>query len=94
MGKSKSKNKKDVSVKRQDIECAKQILSAIVQSFNLQAGFILPQLRQLKCDLKPAVYYPDKGNAIYLGYKLVLPSEEAAKYFAKCFEIAGKELSK
>jgi len=96
MSKSKSKRnvKEELKPKPEDVQSALSMLNAIVQSFNLQAGFILPQLKAIGCDMKPAVYYPDKGNAIYLGYKLILPSEKHAKYLAKCFEEAGKLLKK
>ena len=83
-----------MSPKPEDVKSAKAMLQSIAGAFSLQAGFILPQLRQLGCDMKPAVYYPDKGNAIYLGYKLILPDEKAAKYLNKCFELAAKEMSK
>jgi hypothetical protein len=88
------KSKSSFQPKREDIEAAKSMLQSIASSFALQAGFILPQLKQLGCDMKPAVYYPEKGNAVYLGYKLVLPSEEAAKYLSKCFELAAEEIKK
>ncbi len=94
MARRKEKAEESLKPKPEDVQSALAILSSIVQSFNMQAGFILPQLKQLGCDMKPAVYYPNKGNGIYLGYKLILPSEQHAKYLAKCFEEASKILSK
>ena len=83
--------KQNQKPKPEDVIAAKQMLQAIASSFALQAGFILPQLKQFGCDMQPAVYYPDKGNAIYMGFKLILPDEKTAKYLAKCFEEAAKQ---
>jgi len=89
-----SRKKEKLSVKEEDVNNCMQLLSSIAQSFSMMAGFMLPQLRQLGCDLKPAWYYPEGSDSIYLGYKLKLPNKESAEYFAECLKQATKRLSK
>ena len=102
MSRKKSKSRKreregereDVEVKESDVQLTMQLLLSLQESFALQAGFILPQLKQLNCDLKPAWYYPDNGDTIYLGFALKLPNEECAKYFAKALELATEKIKR
>jgi len=80
--------------KEQDIMAAMQMLNSIAMAFSMQAGMMANQLKKLGCSITPSVYYPDKGNAIYMGFKLTLPSEKAAKYLNRCFELAAERMKK
>ena len=93
MAKEKEKGRKRLKPKPEDIEAAKALLGTIGSAFAM-AGMSVQQLRQMGVDIKPAVYYPENGNSIYLGFKLELPNEESAKYMWECFKAASKEMSK
>ena len=79
--------------KPEDVEAAKALLGTISSAFAM-AGMSVQQLRQMGVDIKPAVYYPEHGNSIYLGFKLELPNEDSAKYMWECFKAASKEMSR
>lgn len=84
----KVKVKKQIKPKKSDIEAAKQFLQSVGGVFSMQASMIRESLKQKGCDIVPAFYYPDKGNAIYMGLKLILPTEKDARYMYRCFEVA------
>lgn len=81
---------KDVKPKPEDVQAAKQFLDSVGGVFAMQANIVRDSLKKKGCDIVPAFYYPDKGNAIYMGLKLVLPSETDARYMYRCFEIASR----
>jgi len=74
--------------KEEDVMKVKQIISTLGSAFVMAAAPMRPQLQQKGMDVQPALYYPDEGNAVYLGLKLVFPDEAAAKYFMECAKLA------
>lgn len=86
----KVKVKKQIKPKKSDVEAARQFLQSVGGVFAMQANMVRESLKQKGCDIVPAFYYPDRGNAIYMGLKLILPSEKDARYMYRCFEIASR----
>jgi len=84
---------KEVKPKEEDVKACMSFLSAIGGLFGMQAQMVRDTLKKQGCDISPTVYYPDKGDSIYMGLKLRLPDEKTARYMYRCFEEASKRLA-
>jgi len=74
--------------KESDVQKVRNLINSLGSAFIMAAAPMRPQLQQQNMDVEPSIYYPDEGRSIYIGLKLVFPSEREAKYFMKCAEAA------
>jgi len=76
-----------MSSEEQAVSQARTLLNHLSMAFNMYCGMVRGNLQRLGLDIYPTIYYPEKGNVIYMGLALVLKGEEEAK---KMFEVFRK----